>query len=299
MFSFNIISKCKVPNRESWSRTLSDTSVVCRRSLGPTSQKTQNAKASSTKRCHGRVQIGRSSRHTLVRRMVHANIAKDSEESLSTGEYTTEADEDEDEDGPVVLSMEGVVGFAEDIESEEDDEEAEEAEESDDSIKSASPEELATSAGTELPTALWGADKPGHRAGFAAIVGRPNAGKSTLMNCLVGQKLSIVTYKPQTTRHRVLGIVSEDDFQMILLDTPGVIDTRKNKMEDMMMKSVTSSVKDADVIVCMVDAAGAPWAPFIMDLTPSRANPPPGRLSWLILFLLPTPERPPKCREVD
>ena len=92
-----------------------------------------------------------------------------------------------------------------------------------------------------------------HRAGYAALIGKPNVGKSTLINALLGQKISIVTHKPQTTRHRVLGILSEDDFQVILLDTPGVIQP-KYGLQRAMMKSVFGATRDADVLVFIVDA---------------------------------------------
>lgn len=72
-----------------------------------------------------------------------------------------------------------------------------------------------------------------HRAGYVAVIGRPNAGKSTLLNALLGQKLSIVTPKAQTTRHRILAVLSEPDYQLVLLDTPGVIAKQNNKLEEM------------------------------------------------------------------
>ena len=102
---------------------------------------------------------------------------------------------------------------------------------------------------------LLKADPPGHKSGYVAIVGRPNAGKSTLMNDLVGTKLSIVTFKPQTTRHRILGIVSEDAYQMVLLDTPGVMVEEFNKLDGIMLKSVRNSMANADVMFYIVDAA--------------------------------------------
>ncbi len=92
-----------------------------------------------------------------------------------------------------------------------------------------------------------------HKSGYAALIGKPNVGKSTLINALLGQKISIVTRKPQTTRHRVLGILSEEDFQLILLDTPGVI-TPKYGLQKAMMASVTSATQDADVLVFLADA---------------------------------------------
>lgn len=91
------------------------------------------------------------------------------------------------------------------------------------------------------------------RSGYVALIGMPNVGKSTLLNALMKQKLSIVTAKPQTTRRRVLGILSADDYQAILLDTPGVIEPRY-RLQELMMKDVTTSAADADVMVFMADA---------------------------------------------
>jgi GTP-binding protein Era len=82
------------------------------------------------------------------------------------------------------------------------------------------------------------ADPPGHKSGFVTIIGRPNAGKSTLMNALLHQTLSIVTPRAQTTRHRVLGLLSEPGYQAVFLDTPGIITDKRNKLEDKMMAAV-------------------------------------------------------------
>jgi GTP-binding protein Era len=91
-----------------------------------------------------------------------------------------------------------------------------------------------------------------HRAGFVNIIGNPNVGKSTLMNAFVGEKLSIITSKAQTTRHRILGIVNGDDFQMILSDTPGIIKPAY-ELQEAMMDSVKSAFEDADVLIYMVE----------------------------------------------
>ena len=96
-------------------------------------------------------------------------------------------------------------------------------------------------------------ERHAHRSGYVAIVGKPNAGKSTLLNALLEQKLSIVTPKPQTTRHRVLGILSADEYQIIFLDTPGVIQPRYG-LQDSMMRSVRRAIADADVTIFMADA---------------------------------------------
>ena len=91
-----------------------------------------------------------------------------------------------------------------------------------------------------------------HKAGFVNIIGNPNVGKSTLMNAFVGEKLSIITSKAQTTRHRILGIVNGDDFQMILSDTPGIIKPAY-ELQSSMMGFVKSAFEDADVLLYMVE----------------------------------------------
>jgi GTPase len=93
----------------------------------------------------------------------------------------------------------------------------------------------------------------GHRSGFVAIVGRPNAGKSTLVNRLVGQKIAIVTSKPQTTRNRIQGIVSREKAQVVLIDTPGLHDA-KTALNKQMMREVAAALEGIDVLVLMVDA---------------------------------------------
>ena len=91
-----------------------------------------------------------------------------------------------------------------------------------------------------------------HKSGFVSIVGSPNVGKSTLMNHLVGEKLSIVTAKAQTTRHRILGIVNEEDYQIVFSDTPGVINAAY-KLHENMMDYVNASLQDADLVLFITD----------------------------------------------
>jgi len=91
-----------------------------------------------------------------------------------------------------------------------------------------------------------------HKAGFVNIIGNPNVGKSTLMNAFIGEKLSIITSKAQTTRHRILGIVNGDDFQVILSDTPGIIKPAY-ELQSSMMGFVKSAFEDADVLIYMVE----------------------------------------------
>jgi GTP-binding protein Era len=92
----------------------------------------------------------------------------------------------------------------------------------------------------------------GHKAGFVSIIGKPNAGKSTLMNALVGEKMSIITPKAQTTRHRILGIVNTDDYQIVFSDTPGIIKPHY-ELHERMMHQVEGSIVDADLILLVTD----------------------------------------------
>lgn len=92
-----------------------------------------------------------------------------------------------------------------------------------------------------------------HRAGFVNILGRPNVGKSTLMNAMVGEKISIITSKAQTTRHRIHGIVNGEDFQVVFSDTPGILDPNY-KLQEYMLKSAKGALSDADIFLYLTEA---------------------------------------------
>lgn len=97
-------------------------------------------------------------------------------------------------------------------------------------------------------------EKKAHKSGYVNIVGRPNVGKSTLMNALVGEKMSIITNKPQTTRHRIIGILSSDDFQVVFSDTPGIISDPSYKMQIAMNNMVNTTFHDSDLTLFVTDA---------------------------------------------
>ena len=92
------------------------------------------------------------------------------------------------------------------------------------------------------------------RCGYVALIGRPNVGKSTLMNYVLGQKISITSHRPQTTRHRILGIKTTDDAQLVYVDTPGIHDNENKAMNRYMNRTAGASFKDVDVIVLLVEA---------------------------------------------
>jgi GTPase len=111
-----------------------------------------------------------------------------------------------------------------------------------------------------------------HKAGFVSIIGHPNVGKSTLMNALVGERLSIISSKAQTTRHRIMGIISADDYQIVYSDTPGIL-TPVYKLQKAMMNFVHHALEDADVILYVVDLYDADPDPKILESIKSTGIP--------------------------
>lgn len=103
-----------------------------------------------------------------------------------------------------------------------------------------------------------------HKTGYVAILGLPNSGKSTLLNALLGQKLSIITSKPQTTRKRILGILSEENYQIIFLDTPGIL-SPSYLLQEKMMEDVKTSLDDSDVIILIIDVKEDPLAENLLS----------------------------------
>src|SRR3954463_2569315 len=117
------------------------------------------------------------------------------------------------------------------------------------------------------------------RAGIVTVVGKPNAGKSTLLNRVMGEKLAIVSEKPQSTRDRVVGIHTEGDVQMIILDTPGLLNPRY-ELQRAMRGTALRALKDADVIVYLADATEGPPPPLEEA---AELSAPPSAHVWLVL----------------
>lgn len=115
------------------------------------------------------------------------------------------------------------------------------------------------------------AEKPQFKSGYVAIVGKPNVGKSTLLNNLLHFKVSSVTRKPQTTRHQIRGILTEDHFQIVFLDTPGLLAPRY-KLQEAMLQAALRSVKEADLVLFIVEAATQPDPIDLENLAKIRAE---------------------------
>jgi GTP-binding protein Era len=98
----------------------------------------------------------------------------------------------------------------------------------------------------------------GHRSGFVALVGRPNVGKSTLMNAFMGQKIAAVSHRPQTTRTRQLGIITEPAYQIVFVDTPGIITQPRHELDEFMVQAALETLDDADVVLWLLDMTTRP-----------------------------------------
>jgi GTPase len=124
-----------------------------------------------------------------------------------------------------------------------------------------------------MQNGLGSADTPATRSGHVALVGRPNVGKSTLMNALVGEKLSIVTPRAQTTRERVFGILSSDNYQIIFVDTPGLLEP-KYRLQRAMLETALAAIGDADVVLLLLDATRPDELPTddVVDLLRGRGQ---------------------------
>ncbi len=114
-----------------------------------------------------------------------------------------------------------------------------------------------------------------YRSGYVALVGEPNVGKSTLLNAILGQKLSIVTPKPQTTRHKIAGILTRANFQVIFLDTPGLI-RPKYALQEVMMASANDALNDADIVIVLIDASNSKAVASLKDLNVIKGHSEPG-----------------------
>ena len=125
-----------------------------------------------------------------------------------------------------------------------------------------------------------------HKAGFVNIVGNPNVGKSTLMNVLVGERISIATFKAQTTRHRIMGIYNTDEMQIVFSDTPGVLKPNY-KLQESMLNFSTSALTDADILLYVTDVDTKSAAPARTAMT-ATARPPASACDLHPLSLFPS-----------